>query len=98
MVKQQNVAQKITLPNGDLVVLLDREKINSGKDKQRNIYRISSDGKVKWQVENYQPLPFLSTFTNIQILEGCLVAHNFDGGEYKIDVADGSIIESKLVK
>jgi len=94
----QLALQRLPLPDGDIVVLLDREKLEAGSDQHRNLYRTSSSGEVKWQVADYQPMPFLSTFTHIEITEEVIEAHNFDGGCYKISVQDGSVLGSYLAK
>ena len=94
----QLAIQRLELPDGDLVVLLDREKVESGSARQRNLYRTSANGDVRWQVADYQPIPSLSTFTHIELTEECIEAHNFDGGCYKISTEDGSVMGSYLAK
>ncbi len=91
------VKQKCELPNGDLIVLLDREKVEKNT-QQHNVYRISANGSVQWQVADYQTMPALSTFTNIKLIGEYIEAYNFDGGMYKVSVEDGSILGSELMR
>jgi hypothetical protein len=93
-----HTAQIARLENGQLIVLIAYENLNSESDRPRNIFRVSEDGAIQWQVADYASIPSLSTFTNIQVREDGLCAFNFDGGLYRIDPSSGAILSSELVK
>ncbi|MBI5396094.1 MAG: hypothetical protein HZA91_12430 [Verrucomicrobia bacterium] len=83
-----------------LVVDLSKEKmIASEKELQRNVYRVDDTGNVVWRVAEYNGVPGLSRFTNVYLgSDGELRGYNFDGAEYEINIRDGLIKSSRLLK
>ena len=81
-----------------LIVLLE---IPCNVVYNRNVFAIGSNGVLKWQVES-PPMPTKtdSPFTNISsdLDNNKLFAYNWNGGLYEIDILNGTILSSKLMK
>lgn len=89
----------LTLPGGDRVVVINPDVFCDELCKQRNVFRLSRDNAVVWQLGDYSGMPGLSTFTNIYFDEaGTLTGYNFDGGEYRIDIDTGACEPARLIK
>jgi outer membrane protein assembly factor BamB len=77
-----------------LVVILSYDAIPSNNEEilNRNIYAFNMDGTLKWQIQAVQggterEKPFLS----IKVIEGKLIAYNWLGMDYIVDLNDGSL-------
>ena len=95
-----NIAQAYSV-SGFYVILLDIP--DDIQDKNDNIYALTDDGKPKWKVHvnpKINPeLKMSSPFVGMSFLQnGNLSATNLYGINYEIDVKDGSLLSSRLVK
>lgn len=63
-----------------------------------NIYGVSYDGKILWQVEKIAHVDQDSPYTGIGKENNFLSAYNWDGHDYCIDLNTGKILGKKFVK
>lgn len=63
-----------------------------------NIYGISFDGKVIWQVNKIEHVDIDSPYTGISKEGDFLSAYNWDGFNYLIDTKTGNIVDKQFVK
>lgn len=100
-IEKRKIKISLDLEGNDQVVLLDTLnalKSTTREDIERNIYRINMKGNIIWQVSPYDAFS-KSTFTNIYFSDnGKLLAYNFDGGEYEIDLETGKVQPKQLLK
>src|SRR6516225_7508310 len=92
------VAKRVDLPNGLVVVLLDRlgqEHRYERAECARNIFLVDSKGGVVWQVETSFDVDG-GPFTNILYRDGELKGYRWDGGMYRIDVSTGRGLPDQL--
>ncbi|QLH43880.1 MAG: hypothetical protein HWD59_15090 [Coxiellaceae bacterium] len=92
--KQINaIKQKIILTPNLLIVRLDTmsDKSLSQDEANRNVYCIDDNYQILWQIEN-KPTGFEEDpFTNIKLDNNELIAKNFSGFIYKVDLRNGKI-------
>lgn len=85
----------IKVVDNQVIILLS---IPFGVDETSNIYAISLDCKIIWKVENRKPnrrnLPFENIFLNNRIL----TATDFYGKRYFINITNGLIEKTDIVK
>ena len=85
----------IKVVDNQVIILLS---IPFGVDEISNIYVISLDCKIIWKVENRKPnrrnLPFENIFLNNRIL----TATDFYGKRYFINITNGLIEKTDIVK
>ena len=85
----------IKVVDNQVIILLS---IPFGVDEISNIYAISLDCKIIWKVENRKPnrrnLPFENIFLNNRIL----TATDFYGKRYFINITNGLIEKTDIVK
>ena len=81
--------------NATTVVLIDDGKTHGKGDKilDRNIYAFNQDGTLKWQIcEAPGGGEYPKPFTSIKLEpDGKMIAYNWIGTDYLIDMADGSL-------
>lgn len=63
-----------------------------------NVFGVSYEGKLLWQIENINHMNIDSPYTGISEKDGLLIAYNWDGFDYTIDPKNGRIIDKKFVK
>jgi len=63
-----------------------------------NIYGVSYDGKILWQIEKNNHLDEDSPYTGLGVESNLLTAYNWDGYDYLINPQTGKIIDKKFVK
>ncbi len=63
-----------------------------------NIYGVSYDGKILWQVEKIEHVDRDSPYTGMGQEKGLLSAYNWDGFDYRIEPKTGKIIDKIFVK
>lgn len=89
---EADIADKIILPNGEIVVLIDRLGKGdrySKEDLSRNVFMINAEDQVLWQVHsNFDK--YGEPFTRLHLGNGVLTAYRWDGGSYVIDIASGA--------
>jgi hypothetical protein len=95
-------SKAVPLPDGSSVVLVDRlcaDASFSDADVEKNIFRLSSNGDILWQVHGAKPIYPRSPFTNIWLdQDGGLKASSWDGVEYDIAVESGEAKSSRFMK
>lgn len=99
-VGMEDIAKRIALSDGRIVLLLDRlakEKLYGRLECARNIYLVDRNGMRIWQVEsafdeNGGP------FTNIIVSGAEIHAYRWDGGIYVIDTNTGKAVPSQLTR
>ena len=81
--------QMLSLPDGSRIVLRER----AVGDSPRNVFRLSADGKILWQIgpnkderaQSYVEVYFKNTTK--------LIAYNFNGWEYEVNLDTGEVKE-----
>ena len=88
------ISRRYKIANNESIIILKRlesfEKIN----QQLNMFRITKDGTVIWQVKGgkYAEDPQF-TFVGVEKIEGNVIrAYNYEGAYYEVDLRDGSIL------
>ena len=81
---------------GDMLVV--RLKVSIGNTYNENIFGVSDDAKILWQVEKIEHVDRDSPYTGIGEENGLLSAYNWDGFDYLIDPKTGRILDKKFVK
>lgn len=84
--------------NGILVVLLD---VPSDKIMTENVFGVSSEGKLLWQIESVleTSTDTVNSYTAIgQCTSNTIVLSNWNGTAVNVDVQTGKILEVKIVK
>lgn len=91
---------RLPLPGGGSIVLVNMlAQSGSFDDVNRNVYRISGEGAVVWQIETRAREGERLPYTNIYFDgDGRLRAYCWDGGEYPVDPDTGSIGQGVLIK
>ncbi len=93
----------VSLPTKDggkviLVNMLGVSTSTSADIFHRNVFRVGASGEAVWQIGKYDAF-LISTFTNIYYdSEGQLKGYNFNGVEYLIDLATGSVKPEQLLR
>ncbi len=85
------VSKRIDLPDGLVVVLLDRlgmESVYGRLECSRNIFLVDAAGKIFWQVESNFDTDG-GPFTNVLKDDGQIKGYRWDGGMYRVDVRSG---------
>ena len=93
------VFKELDLNSTQRIVLLDSEGL-SKKDTDRNVYMLSSQGQVLWQVQNLGLSDGRPSFwSNVWLdQEGALWGYHFSGWEAQISIEDGGLIKKKFVR
>ena len=63
-----------------------------------NIFGVSYEGKITWQIEKTDHLNMDSPYTGIGKEEKLLAAYNWDAYDYLIDPKTGKVISKEYVK
>lgn len=63
-----------------------------------NIFGVSYDGKILWQIEKVEHVNRDSPYTGMSKKDNLLLAYNWDGFDYQINPKTGKIINRKFVK
>lgn len=87
----KEVASRLELPSGEVVVLLDRLGKGdrySKEDQARNVFRIDGFGGVLWQIRSAFDSEG-SPFTRLHMDQGKLTAYRWDGGSYAVAIDTG---------
>jgi hypothetical protein len=91
------VKDKIELPDGGCVILLDmlgKAGEFSKEEVARNVFRLDDKGEVEWQI--YSKFDSKGVpFTAIEI-ENALSAYRWDGGNYSVDIESGEATPLQL--
>lgn len=87
------IKQTIREKGGDIVrISIPSETTFSEIDTNSNIYMISSDNKIIWQIEadkgNVAPMK-IDPFVSLKLKDNVLKAQRFSGNEYQIDITTG---------
>jgi hypothetical protein len=93
IVNLDDVASDVELPDCDRVILFDR--LGKGDqfskvEKARNVYRVDSLGRVKWQIRSQFDADG-DPFTQLR-LENGLTAYRWDGATYGVDLDTGEAV------
>ncbi|NKB46261.1 MAG: hypothetical protein GKR77_00535 [Legionellales bacterium] len=78
-----------------LVVLLD---YSMDEIFNENVFGISAEGKVLWQIEKIFHAYEHSPFTNIGQKNDLLSAYNVEGYNYFVDLKTGKIVDKEFIK
>ncbi|MDV6237880.1 hypothetical protein CH379_019820 [Leptospira ellisii] len=92
------IQKMIKLENGDRIILYNSEKIKgkvSVEEQNRNICRIDKDDNVLWRIKSYVHENWGIPFIKMKLRDKRLIAFNWAGGEYEVNLNDGSI---KLIR
>ena len=88
------ISERYEIANNESIILLRRmdgiDKIN----QTLNMFRITEDRTVIWQVKGgkYAENPQF-TFVSIEKIQGNVIrAYNYEGSYYEVDLRDGSIL------
>jgi hypothetical protein len=57
----------------------------------QNIYAFDKSAKLIWRVEAIAVARSPKSFTSMKYVDGKLTAHNWIGGDYQIDLSNGSL-------
>ena len=74
-------------------VIIVRVHPNALSFMNENIFAVSSEGKIIWQVEKIQHMNRDSPYTAIHLSDGQLFAYNWDTCLYRINLDTGKIID-----
>lgn len=88
------IQKTIKLENGDRIVLYDSEKIKgrvSNEELNRNICRIDKDDNILWRIKIYVHKDWEAPFIKMKLREKKLIAYHWAGGEFEVNLDDGSI-------
>lgn len=80
----------------EIIVVMVYPKTNNFLNE--NLYGVSYDGKILWQVEKIEHVDRDSPYTGMGEENGLLGAYNWDGFDYLIDPKTGKILDKKFVK
>ena len=72
------------------VVRLD---LPSGARLNENVYAVSSDGRVLWQIAAERHVYEDSPYTGLARDGDCVVVHNWDGTDLWLDPASGEVVK-----
>lgn len=98
----KKIFKSLPLPDGGEIALVDT--MGSPKsvpldDVNRNVYRVTGEGDIVWQIETLAEGDERLPYTNIYIDDlGFLKAYCWDGGEYVADWDTGAINAGDLLK
>jgi hypothetical protein len=87
--------EKVECFENVLVVLLD---FSTDTIFNENVFGVSAEGKVIWQIEKMSYVYEHSPFTNISQENDLLSAYNLDGYDYFIDPKTGKIVDKEFLK
>lgn len=94
-----SMSQSLILIDGTKICIYQFAKNTPDEIASRNLFRTGNDGSIIWQVEKYQVVPNLSTFTTMRFVDKDTVeVYNYDGGIFKIDVKTGKIVNREFVR
>lgn len=87
------IKQTISEKNGDIVrISIPNETTFSEYDANSNIYMISSENEIIWQIRadkgNIAPLK-IDPFVSLKFKDNILKAQRFSGNEYLINITTG---------
>ncbi|WP_078125162.1 hypothetical protein [Leptospira alexanderi] len=91
---KEYVQKTIKLENGDRVILYDSEKIRgkvSVQDLNQNICRIDKNDNIVWRVNAYVHKNWEVPFLKMKLKNSKLIAYDWAGGEFEVNLEDGSI-------
>jgi|688.fasta_scaffold657240_1 hypothetical protein len=98
----KRISKTLPLPDGGGIVLVDMmglPKTTPLDDVNRNVYRLTGEGDIVWQIGTLAEGDERFPYTNIFIDDkGFLKAYCWDGGEYVADWDTGSINAGDLLK
>ena len=88
-----HIGKKIELLNKQFIVLIDvmDEKQISQEECNRNIYCVDENNSIIWQIE-FKPTGFdEDPYVYIGWFQNSLVAKNYSGFKYRINLFDGAV-------
>jgi hypothetical protein len=96
------ISKEVPLDDGSRIVLLDRLAAPASvpdEDVAYNVYKLSPNGSVQWQIEAGSGVYARTPFTGIYWGEtGRLMAYRWDGTEYIVDAETGKAQPYTLAK
>ncbi|WP_061250284.1 hypothetical protein [Leptospira alstonii] len=91
---KEYIQKTIKLENGDRVILYDSEKIRgkvSVQDLNQNICRVDENDNLVWRVNAYVHKDWEVPFLKMKLINDKLIAYDWAGGEFEVNLEDGSI-------
>ncbi|AXR59369.1 hypothetical protein [Leptospira mayottensis] len=91
---KEYIQKTIKLENGDRVILYDSDKIK-GKipvfEFNRNVIKVDKNDVILWRIKVPGKDDWEAPFLKIKLRQGKLIAYHWAGGEFEVNLEDGSI-------